>query len=165
MRRKDREMGKDFALAVVDKCEYAVISMTLENNTAYSIPISIIRDGEYIYFHSALEGKKIDALRNNPHVCITCVGNTNVVQEHFTTEYESAIIVGIAEELSNQDEMIHGLKILCEKYTPLNMANFSAAIEKSLFRTAVWKVKIQEITGKRKKYDSSGVEMKFGRME
>ena len=45
------------------------------------------------------------------------------------------------------------------------MAGFDAAIEKSLDRTGVWKIKISSITGKRKKYDSDGNEMKFGRME
>ncbi len=35
----------------------------------------------------------------------------------------------------------------------------------NLFRTAVWKVVMKDITGKRKKYDSEGIEMKFGRMK
>ena len=45
------------------------------------------------------------------------------------------------------------------------MENFEDAIAKSLDRTAVWKIRIENITGKRKKYDKSGEEMKFGRME
>ena len=46
-----------------------------------------------------------------------------------------------------------------------NMENFEDAIAKSLDRTAVWKIRIENLTGKRKKYDKSGEEMKFGRME
>ena len=45
------------------------------------------------------------------------------------------------------------------------MDDFYQAIARSLDRTAIWQVNIDTITGKRKKYDSAGVEMKFGRME
>ena len=44
MRRKDREMSKDFALEVADKCEYAVLSMTDGRNAA-QIPTF----AQYIY--------------------------------------------------------------------------------------------------------------------
>ena len=42
------------------------------------------------------------------------------------------------------------LRALCRKVTPEHMAGFEAAIEKSLDVTAVWKVHIEEITGKEK---------------
>ena len=45
------------------------------------------------------------------------------------------------------------------------MAEFDDAIAKSLSRTAIWRIDISEISGKRKKYDSHGKEMKFGRSE
>jgi hypothetical protein len=46
------------------------------------------------------------------------------------------------------------------------MAAFDAAIERSLDRTAVVKITLTEQpTGKRKQYDKSGEEMKWGRME
>ena len=45
------------------------------------------------------------------------------------------------------------------------MHMFDAAVERSLSRTGVWKIEISSITGKRKKYDKDGVEMKYGRME
>ena len=45
------------------------------------------------------------------------------------------------------------------------MDHFQDAIDRSLGRTAVIRVDITKVTGKRKKYDASGVEMKWGRME
>lgn len=165
MRRKDREMGKDFALSIVDKCEYAVITMTDSSGQPYGVPVTIAREGNTVYFHSAKEGKKTDCLRTCPRVCMVCVGDTHVPEGKFTTEFESAILFGAAEEVTNTQEKIHGLRLLCQRHTPGNMGQFDEAIERSLFRTAVWKIKIEEITGKRKKYDSRGEEMKFGRME
>ena len=164
MRRKDRQMPKEFALQVVDKCEYAVLSM-ISNNQPYCLPITIVRDDENIYFHCAKAGQKYDALLKNPNVCLTCVGEVNVVPQHFTTEYESAIVKGNATLVECDEEKIMVLKKLCQRYTPSNMSQFDGAINASLDRTAIFKISIDEITGKRKKYDKNGEEMKFGRME
>lgn len=155
MRRKDREMPKEFAECIADKCEYAVLSMVDTLNMPYCVPISIVREGEHIYFHSALDGFKIDCLRRNANVCIACVGDTYRPHNKFTTEYESAIIKGVAVEITDNAEKIHALKKLCERHTPTNMDNFDTAIENSLFRTAVWRIDVTEITGKRKKYDKN----------
>lgn len=165
MRRKDRAMPKEFAIGVTDKCEYAFLSVADRNNIPYCVPISIVREGEHIYFHSAHDGFKIDCLRHNSNVCLACVGDTYRLPDKFTTEYESAIIRGVAIEITEDSEKIYALKKLCERHTPDNMSNFNTAIEKSLFRTAVWRIDVTEITGKRKKYDKNGVEMKFGRTE
>lgn len=165
MRRKDREMSREFALDVVDKCEYAVISMIEPEGLPYCLPITIARDGEYVYFHCGPEGLKVDCLKANPEVCMTCVGDTQRATDKFTTEFESAVLRGKAEEVLEDDEKVHALRIICERHTPANMAEFDKAIEKSLFRTAVWRIRIREITGKRKKYDKNGEEMKYGRME
>ncbi len=165
MRRKDREMPTDFALTVADKCEYAVLSMTDEGGNPYCVPISIARDEMAVYFHCAAEGKKIDCLKHNPQVCLACVGDTRRALDKFTTEFESAILQGTAHEVTDDEEKIHALQLLCMRHTPTNMAEFDEAIEKSLSRTAIWRIEIAEITGKRKKYDKSGKEMKFGRME
>lgn len=164
MRRKDREMDEAFALKIADQCEYAVMSMIDSEGAPYCVPISIARDGQTIYFHCAKEGKKVDALRLNPEICMACVGHTCRAMDKFTTEFESAVLRGRAEEVLTDEEKIHALRLLCLRHTPTNMREFDAAISKSLTRTAVWKVTICEIAGKRKKYDSKGQEMKFGRM-
>lgn len=165
MRRKDREMPMEFAEAVADKCEWAVMSMIDPEGLPYCIPLSIARENSYIYFHCAKDGYKIECLRKNPRVCLACVGDTYRTPDKFTTEYESTIVRGAALEVTDEKEKIHGLRLICQRHTPANMGSFEDAIAKSLFRTAVWKVKITEITGKRKKYGKDGKELKFGRIE
>ena len=165
MRRKDREMPEAFALSVADKCEYAVLSVTDADGNPYCVPVSIVREGMTLYFHSAKEGFKAEAMRKQPKVCVACVGDTRLVPEQFTTEYESAVIRGIAYEVSDETEKRKALRLICERYAPSNMGGFEKAVSESLSRTAIWKIEITEITGKRKKYDSQGKEMKYGRME
>lgn len=165
MRRKDREMSQDFALEVTGKCEWAVLSMVDAVGKPYCVPLTIVCDGMTVYFHSAHEGQKVDCLRRNSSVCLVCVGDTFRTPDQFTTEYESAILRGAAAEVINDDEKIHALRLLCQRHTPTNMEAFNSAIAQSLSRTAVWKIQMVGITGKRKKYDTDGKEMKFGRME
>ena len=57
MRRRDREMPKEFALEIIDKCGYAVLSM-IDQDAPYAVPISVARDGDTVYFHCAKEGRK-----------------------------------------------------------------------------------------------------------
>lgn len=151
MRRKDREMDQEFALGIVDKCEYAVLSMIDSQGAPYCVPLSIVRDGQNIFFHCAKEGKKTDAMRGNPEVCIACVGDTRPAKDKFTTEFESAIIRGRAEEVLEDAEKIRVLRLLCERHTPTNMHNFDAEAARSLSHTAIWMVPIRAISGKRKK--------------
>ena len=75
------------------------------------------------------------------------------------------VLYGTAAEVTDDNEKIHALELLCRRHTPANMHMFDAAVERSLSRTGVWKIEISSITGKRKKYDKDGVEMKYGRME
>ena len=148
MRRKDREKTKDFALAVVDKCTYAVMATVNPDGTPYCVPLSIVRDGEWLYFHCAPEGQKIDNLKINKQVCVSCVGNVKVIPGAFSLEYESAVIKGTASEVTDKNEKINALVLVSRRYTPDDMPAVDEAIRRSLDRTAIWKIHIDEISGK-----------------
>ena len=148
MRRKDRELTKDSALAVVDKCSFAVLATISADGNPYCIPLSLAREGEWIYFHSAKEGRKIDNLRHDNRVCISCVGYARAVPGAFALFYESAVINGIALEITDREEMIRALEIICRRHTPDIMDAFDNEIQKNIDRTSVWKISIDEISGK-----------------
>lgn len=187
MRRKDREMSKEFGIEVIDKSSHGVVSMIDENNEPYSIPLSIVRYGNNLYFHSALDGKKVKIFDNNPIVSVSFVGQIKIpenfskeeldelaqdkskagtfISKVFTTEYESAIVKGKIKLVEDEEEKLKSIKLICEKYTPTKMNYFNLAIESGLHILNMYKIEIEEITAKRKKYDMHGEEMKWGRME
>ena len=148
MRRKDRQMPTEFAWDVVDKCEYAFLAMVAEDGGPYGLPVTIVRDGENVYFHSAMEGRKVDCLRRHPVVCLTCVGNTEIQQDRFTTLYESAVAFGTVTEITDEDEKTAVLRLLCLRHAPEHMAGFPEEVAANLRRTAVWRMNVEEITGK-----------------
>jgi nitroimidazol reductase NimA-like FMN-containing flavoprotein (pyridoxamine 5'-phosphate oxidase superfamily) len=151
MRRKDREKPKDFALEVADKCAYSVMATVNPDGSPYCVPLSLARKGEWLYFHCAPEGHKIENLKRNNRVCVSCVGKQKAIPGDFALEYESAVIVGTASEVTDREEKIRALEIISRRYTPENMAAFDNAVEKSLDITAVWKIHIDGISGKGRK--------------
>lgn len=152
MRRKDREKDRSFALEVIKNCEYATLATINLDGTPYCIPISPVLVGEVIYFHCALKGKKLENINNKNQVCLSCVGRTRLVPEEFTTEYESAVVIGKAVMVDNEEEKIMALKMICQKYTTNSSEAIQKEIEKSLHRTAICKITIDQITGKSKGY-------------
>ena len=150
MRRKDRERDEAFARDVLERCDYATLAMTDEQGQPYCVPISPAMVDGSLCFHSARHGRKADILRANPAVCVSAVCDVRPVPADFTTEFSSAIAFGTAAELVDDAEKIAALRALCQRYAASNMEGFDEAIERSLHRTAVWKVSIDSITGKQK---------------
>ena len=148
MRRKDRETSSEAAFEVVDKCQFAVFSMIDANGMPYCVPLSIARDGDVIYFHCAKDGKKKDCLAANPNVCISCVGNLEALTDKFSVKYESATIFGKAREIEETTEKIHALRILSERHCAEMMPAFDKEAGAAMSRTGVWRVDIEEISGK-----------------
>ena len=151
MRRKDRETTREEALIILDRSSWGVLSMADKAGDPYCVPLSIVRDGEWLYFHCALEGHKLELLHVKPKVCIAFTGNVEFPEDNFTAVYESAIVFGTAEEVTTEKEKLHGLRIISERFTPGNMHAFEEEANKMLSRTGVWKIHIDEITGKRRK--------------
>lgn len=149
MRRIDREMPKEFALGVADTCPYAVLSTVTPEGRPYCVPVTIVRDGESIYFHSAKEGRKVECFRHSPEVSIACVQNVLPMTDRFSTFYESAIVCGGIEEVADDAEKIRALRLLCTRYTPAHMPAFDKTVAESLAHTAIWRVRIEDITGKK----------------
>jgi nitroimidazol reductase NimA-like FMN-containing flavoprotein (pyridoxamine 5'-phosphate oxidase superfamily) len=151
MRRKDRQISVAESYAIVDKASFGVMATIDSDGAPYAVPLNFAREGECLYFHGAAKGHKIDNLKEHPDVCITFVGDVSFPEKNFTTVFESAIVFGKAEELRDDGEKIHGLRLICERYAAKNMDAFNDAIDKQLKAASVWRIKIETISGKQKK--------------
>lgn len=154
MRRKSLQTSQATACQVVDQCEYAVLSMC-DGDMPYGVPVSIVRVGQTLYFHGAKRGKKANVLKRNSRVCVTCVSDARRVEEKLTEAFTSAIIFGTAELVEDEAEKRQALLALCQRHAPSNK-NAARAVERGLAATAVWRIQIQEITGKQKQFDENG---------
>ena len=92
-------------------------------------------------------------ITQNSNGCMSCVSYAKLVPEKYTTEVKSAVLFGGCEEVCSDSEKIQALRLICEKYAPSNMQGFDEAIKRSLHRTAIYKIKINQISGKAKLYN------------
>lgn len=148
MRRVDRELTPEQAWNVVDGCADCVLAMVDRDGTPYAVPLNFAREGDRLYFHSAMAGRKLDCLRQNSRVCVVCTADGREIdQPALTTRYASAILRGTAAEVTDAEEKLHALRLLCWKLAPENpegRGNF----ESCLGHTVVWRIEVETITGK-----------------
>ena len=154
MRRKDRERDRAFAYDVIDRCEYGVAAMAGEGGAPYCVPLSLVRLGDTLYFHCALEGTKLDCLRRSPRVCVSFVASNQAAQDKFTTYFQSANVIGTAAEVTEEAEgapvsagdPTEGALVVAAAREGLDRNQLS----ESLPRTGVWRIQMEEVSGKEK---------------
>ncbi len=164
-------MNEPWALDVMRQAPYITVSFIDAEGQPYGLPLSLATDdGKHWYFHCALEGKKLDAIQAHPEVCLSavsrCTPTVGPKDGDFTIQYKSAVAFGKAEVVEDDEEKVHGLRLISERFLPGHMDAFDSSVARSLGRTAVVRITLTEpAVGKRKQYDKNGEEMKYGRME
>jgi len=153
IRRKNRELTGKRIYELLDTAEYGFVSLgTSENGYAYGIPINYAYDkeGNTLYFHGAPEGQKTDEIKRNNKVSFCVVGETQPLAKEFSTIYESVIIFGDAEIISDDDEKRKALRLLVRKYSKGYEEIGEKYMDNSWSRTLTFKIVVRHITAKAK---------------
>ncbi len=150
LRRKDRAIPQEEAIALLKKAEYGVLSTTSENGKPYGVPLNFCVIEHGIFFHCADEGQKIDNIKQNKSVSFCAVGNTEILPDKFGTKYESVIVSGEVEEVFDMNKQI-ALEGLLHKYSPEHIDKGIKYIEGLIEKTSVFKITINKLTGKARK--------------
>jgi uncharacterized protein len=149
MRRQDRKISDSETIEIFKKGEYGILSM-ITNNGGYGIPLNFAIKNNAIYFHCAIEGSKLDYLRNNNKVSFCVVGNTEVLPSKFGTMYESAIASGFITEIEGEEKH-DALMLIIEKYSGDYIQEGKEYIDKFYDKVKVLKMTIESTTGKSRK--------------
>ncbi|HEX2951362.1 MAG TPA: pyridoxamine 5'-phosphate oxidase family protein [Armatimonadota bacterium] len=149
MRRKDREItDKNEINEILQQASVLHLGL-VDGTTPYVVPMNFGFDGECIYLHSALEGRKIDILRQNPCVCFTVTSDFAVIPAEvgckWSARYRSVMGNGRAVFVENREEKIAALDSLMRKFTTQSFPYQQAV----LARTAIIKISIEQLTGKK----------------
>lgn len=147
MRRKDRMITDEETLSILDKGEYGILSTVSSDGEPYGVPLNYCLIDKSIYFHCALEGRKINNISHNPRVSFCVVRNTEVMPDKFATKYESCIVRGIASESFGEEKQL-ALEGLIHKYSENYVSEGLEYIDKLKDKTRVFKIAIESISGK-----------------
>jgi nitroimidazol reductase NimA-like FMN-containing flavoprotein (pyridoxamine 5'-phosphate oxidase superfamily) len=147
LRRKDRAITGEEAVALLNKAEYGVLSTVAENGKPYGVPLNFCVINHCIYFHCAVEGQKIDNIKQNKSVSFCAVGNTELLPDKFGTKYESVIVSGEVEEVFDMNKQM-AMEGLLHKYSSEFFDKGIKYIEGLRKKTRVFKITINKLTGK-----------------
>ena len=120
MRRKDKERDAAFAWQVMAEAPYATLSLVDGEGRPYAVPVSQAAwpEGECIYFHCAIGGKKYEIFENGCEAVMSAVSRTEIVLGQYTVAYASAIARGRLEIIADPEERMHAMAVLCRQFDP-----------------------------------------------
>ena len=154
MRRKDREITNfNEMIEIIKKCDSCVLALN-DEGFPYLVPMNFgmdIEDGQlYLYFHCAKEGRKLELIQkdNRASFEMDCEHKLILQEEEMECSmgYASVIGQGIIEFVAEEDKF-DALKILMGQYRSRDF-KFDTGM---LGVTTVLKMKVLNMTGKRKK--------------
>lgn len=147
LRRKDKEIIDSGEIEEVIKKAIVCRLGLVDRDEAYIVPVNFGYERNAIYFHSALEGRKIELIKKNNKVCFeidTDVGVEKTDRSNCSVTYRSVIGTGRAYILETDEEKLRGLKVIMRQCAGGEYA-FS---EERLDSVLVVEIKIESITGK-----------------
>ncbi len=149
MRRIKQLLPENEAREILARGNYGTLSLIGDEDFPYGVPLNYVLIGDSIYFHCAKSGHKLDALRKDPRVSFCVVNRADVIQEKFTTVFNSVIAFGRAREITDPDEMRAALVALCKKYCPdMSDTLIDHEIESEFAAVCIVKIDIDRFTGK-----------------
>lgn len=150
MRRKDKQISHEECIEILDKAEHGTLSTISSNGYPYLTPLNYVFFDNSIYFHSAIEGKKLDNIEKCDKVSFCVTHNVKLLSDKFDTNYESVILFGRAKEV-REIEKEEALLALINKYSKEFINEGKGYIKKAKAATKVLRIDIEHITGKTQK--------------
>jgi len=147
MRRKGQMLSLEESKSILDKMTSGVLAVLGDDDYPYAVPISYVCQGDKIYFHSALSGHKIDAVRKCDKASFCVVDKDEIIPEKYTTYYRSVIAFGKIRIIDNDSDKLKAIDLLAKKYSPEEEGR-SAEITKNINRMLLLELTIEHITGK-----------------
>ena len=154
MRQKNREITElNEIVEVMRSCDVCRLALN-DDGYPYIVPLNFgleVIDGTInLYFHSALEGYKLDLVKkdNRASFEMDCKHQLQYFEEkgYCTMAYESVVGRGRIRILDEKEKM-DALKKIMRQYHKDKEAYFNPA---AISRTLVYVLTVEKITGKRK---------------
>lgn len=148
MRRNRQLLPEEESIAILENGTSGVLALLGDGGYPYAVPISYVYNDGKLYFHSALNGHKIDAIRRNELASFCVIAQDIVVPAEFTTRFRSVIAFGRIQIIDEPVEKRRTAELLAAKYDPDNLGNLDREMEKGFDRMCMIELEIEHLTGK-----------------
>ena len=148
MRRKRQQLSDEESISILQKATSGTLALLGDNGYPYAVPISYVYSDSKLYFHSALSGHKIDAIRNCDKASFCVIDKDDVQPEKYTTFFRSVIAFGRIHIIEDETEKLAMARMLGNRYNPNNDESLQKEIESGLSRMLMICFDIEHLTGK-----------------
>ena len=152
MRRRKQLLSVRESIEILENGSSGVLALLGDDDYPYAVPLSYVYADEKLYFHSAVSGHKLDAVRAHEKASFCVIAKDQVVPEEYTTYYQSVIAFGTIRLLSDEAEKMAAIEKLALKYSPQESAQRQAEEIKRFFPAlCMMELTITHLTGKQAK--------------
>ena len=148
MRRKRQQLSEEESVAILKKATAGTLALLGDNDYPYAVPLSYVYQEGRIYFHSALDGHKVDAIRKCDKASFCVIEQDDVQPEKYTTFFRSVIAFGRIHIIEDEYEKLETARMLGNRYNPNHDEALQKEIEGSLSRMLMIRFDIEHLTGK-----------------
>ena len=148
MRRKRQQLSEEESVAILKKATAGTLALLGDNDYPYAVPLSYVYQEGRIYFHSALAGHKVDAIRKCDKASFCVIKQDDVQPEKYTTFFRSVIAFGRIRIIEDEHEKLETARMLGNRYNPNHDEALQKEIEGGLSRMLMIRFDIEHLTGK-----------------
>jgi len=152
MRKKEKEITDPAEIEQIIKQAKVCRLGLVDGSEPYVVPVCFGYENNAFYFHCAPEGRKLELIKNNNRVCLEIDTDVEITGAEkpcgWSARYRSVIGVGRAHILEDEADKIRGLTVLMRQFE----GKGSAVEFEKADRTAVVRIDIENITGKKSGY-------------
>ena len=118
MRRKRQQLSNDESVAILEKATAGTLALLGDEDYPYTVPISYVYYDGKLYFHSALAGHKVDAIRKCDKASFCVIEQDDVQPKKYTTFFRSVIAFGRIHIIEDEQEKLETARMLGNRYNP-----------------------------------------------
>ena len=148
MRRHRQQLPDNDCIGILEHATAGTLALLGDDGYPYAVPISFVYHEGCIYFHSAVEGHKVDAIRRNEKASFCVIDQDEVHGELYTTFFRSVIAFGRIRIIEDEEEKLAAVRLLGIRYNPDQDEALQKEMEKGLHRMLALCLKIEHLTGK-----------------
>ena len=150
MRRFGQQLSREECEQILTEADYGILAVIGDGGRPYAVPLNhVYRDGK-LYFHCAVSGHKLDALRRNPNVSFCAVARGEVLPAELATSYLSVIVFGKARIVTEEAELRRVAGIVGERFSARYPEEVRREIDGTIAsgRLGCVEIDIEHMTGK-----------------
>lgn len=148
MRRFKQQLPQEECERILREGSRGTLAVLGDEGYPYAVPLNFVYADGCIYFHSALQGHKIEAIRGYEKASFCVLEQKELSDDGWSYFWYSAIAFGRLREITDEAEKIEKLRLLGNKYFP-NKEMTESDIKKNGARCAMVELKIEHMTAKR----------------